>query len=775
MKEMLLNKTLELEYFAFDPLYFSIFKQLLEVNSKERFSLATKILLKNINEKNKNLENKIINAANKIVWQANFFEQKNSIKQSLSNKEKILLYEGMLLTRMVDNKLKQMFMKGEIVYEGKAFAGKGFRSLGQEAIYAATLKLNCGKAFITKNGYQGDVAGPMIRDLGVFLAMSDHDIETALNAQAAKEGPPTNGCDLHLGDMSKGIITAAAPLAISVQTLLGIALGFSLKKEKRIAVSFIGEGGTSLGEWHEAINMASVYSLPMIFCIQNNQQALSTPRALQSKAFSFSDKGLGYGLNSVTINGNDPEEIAASFAVLAEYARNNNQPSLIELVTMRMCGHAHHDDMLYLGHEPSLSLNYPEVTKEGYANKNLYDEWRTKDPIACFEKKLIQESIINKKQVAVIQEKLLGQIENAFVAITKRSWSKTLPKVFKEEIIFYEAKKNNNSYQFSSAGKNYLQAIEQAIKESFLENEHCVMLGEDVAFPYGNAFMMFKNIMEQFKHRLLNTPISENAIIGSLVGLSMSGFKPIGEMQFNDFVACCMNQVVNNAAQFFFRHKINLPFVLRMPYGGLRRAGPYHSQDTTAWFYSTPGLKIFAPSTPNDAYNLFKLAVNDPDPVLFYEHIALYREPSIKQEITSLKKESLLCANVINEGKDLTIISYGAYVHRAYNVAKEIEKNYHKTIEVIDLRFLSPIDLVTCFKSIKKTSKVLLCGEDSKTGSILESLSSIIGEQLFSHLDAPVAVAGSKNTHIPYAPSLEDEYLLSLKEITNKALWLLNY
>jgi 2-oxoisovalerate dehydrogenase E1 component len=701
------------------------------------------------------------------------------IKQSLDkNQRKELLY-GMMLTRACDNALKRMFLSGDICYKQQAFAGKGFRSLGQEAIYGAGYLLNRGASAVQDANYIGDIAGPLIRDLGVFLCFTDNKITSVLNAQAAKSGEPCDGRDLHAGAFSLGVLTPAAPLAISACTLVGIALAFKLKKERRVALSFIGEGGTSLGEWHEAINFAAVHALPMIFCVQNNQTALSTQVSQQSKAQKFADKALGYGIKSLTIDGNDVELIAATFKLAADYTRAGFGPVLLELETMRMCGHAHHDDMLYLGHDPKLSLELPQAQASGYANVENYNLWRERDPILLYKNKLINTRVISHEEGERLWERAEQEVSEAYKEVKNQQWPEISLQdhevVYKNPIVYNTQEKTNN-YIFdttNSKSKTYLQAIAESFSRAFKKYPNCYVIGEDVAAPYGNAFMLFKSLLNNYPERLINTPISENAIVGACVGMALMGMRPVGEMQFNDFVACAMNQVVNNAAKIFYRWKASVPMVLRMPYGGLRRAGPYHSQDTSAWFYRVAGLKIMAPSTPIDAFFMLQQAIADADPVLFYEHIALYRDPTLRQVIP--EHAGISGASVIKPGTHLTIISYGAYVHKAYKAACELEKNYNILAEIIDLRYLKPFDLPTCYTSIAKTSRVLLVGEDSLDGTILQYLASYIADDMFAYLDAPVRVLGSRNTPVPYSPALEDDYLLSQERIITEALKLIAF
>ncbi len=646
-------------------------------------------------------------------------------------RQKIL--EGMILTRAVDNTLKRMFMSGEM-----GFQGKGFRSLGQEAIYAAGIALQ-------ETGRKILIA-PMIRDLGVVLALTDDDVALAINAQAGRAGPPFDGRDLHVGDLKRGVLPPAAPLAIGTCTLVGMALAMKLKGEDGIAVSFMGDGGTSLGEWHEAINFASVQKLPMIFCVENNQIALSTQTNSQSAAKRFADKALGYGMPAKTVDGSDPVAIYEAFQWAAK-----NTPAMIELECMRLCGHAHHDDMLYLGHEPKLSFEIPNVKAGGYVDKKAYGVWRKKDYITL------------AGDTKILQEKATNICEKAIEEVKARAWP--VPVIPAQAGI-------QSGPRLEGRGDNkphtYLEAIGLAVQEILESNPKAYVLGEDVAPPYGNAFMLFKNISKELWPQFINTPISENAIIGSCVGMALEGMLPIAEMQFNDFVASGFNQLVNNAAKFRYRTGTAAPFILRMPYGGLRHAGPYHSQDTSPWFYRTPGLNIAVPSTPSDARALLHAARRSLDPVLFYEHIALYRDPALREELSTEPLEFGKAA-LRKAGSKLTVISYGAYVHRAMRALESLD------CDVIDLRTLVPLDFDAIRQSIEKTGRVLLVGEDSKRGSVLESIASQIAEQLFEYLDAPVRVLGSKNTPVPYSPPLEDAYLVSEAEILNSALKTLEY
>lgn len=688
---------------------------------------------------------------------------------SISNAEKIRMLRGMMLTRAADLTLKKLFLSSEIKYKEIPFQGKGFRSLGQEAIYGAALRLK-----------KGDVVAPLIRDLGIAIALCGDDVESAINAQAGKSGPPTDGRDLHIGDFKNGVWPPCAPLAIATCSAVGLAAAFKLRREKRVSVSFIGEGGTSLGEWHEAVNFAASRQLPVIFCVENNQTALSTNRDQQSAVRLFGDKARGYGIGHVTLDGTDPEAIAAAFAWASEHARDGNGPTLIELVSMRMCGHAHHDDMLYLGHEPSPHVfDYPTPTKGGYVDAKKYAQWAQKDPIKVYATKLVKAKICTQKQVEQWLSEATATCELALGKVKAAQWPEPDPNA--NHRFAWPVSKQKAEVEvapaFDRQGSTYMEAVASAVYEQMQANKSVFLLGEDVEPPYGNAFMMFRGADKKLWPRFINTPIAENAIVGALVGMAAEGMRPIGEMQFNDFAASAFDQIVNNAAKLRYRTGICAPFVLRMPWGGLRRAGPYHSQDTIPWFHRAFGLKIVAPSTPHDARALFHAAMaENEDPVLFYEHIALYRDPSIKQVLSSeISALELGKAALRRTGSDLTLVSYGAFVHRVSVVADKLANEHNILCDVIDLRSLVPLDYDLLGASVAKTGRVLLVGEDSRTGSYMESLASKISEGLFHHLDAPVKVIGSLDTPIPYSPSLEDAYLPSNEFIFNTAVELARF
>ncbi|MHB9002015.1 MAG: thiamine pyrophosphate-dependent dehydrogenase E1 component subunit alpha, partial [Thermoanaerobaculia bacterium] len=371
------------------------------------------------------VERRLTVARAEVVESCDGFLRREALAASLTNDERREILRGMLLTRATDNRLKQFFSGAEVRYEGAPFQGKGFRSLGQEAIYACAIRLRRGAEFRGPSGaWRGDFVAPVIRDLGAALAMRPEaeSVRMVLTAQMGKSGPPMEGKDLHIGDFANGVLPPAAPLAISTLTAVGLGFAFAREGSGRVAISFIGEGGSSLGEWHEAVNIAAVSKLPLIFCVENNQTALSTPVAQQSALRVFADRAAAYGIPGITIDGTDPDAIAAAFAWAAEWARAGAGPSLIELVAMRMCGHAHHDDMLYIGREPQTSWGYPTLTDQGYADRELWEFWLTRDPIARYAALLESEGVVRPGEVERWKEEIARLVEEEAQKVIAAPW-----------------------------------------------------------------------------------------------------------------------------------------------------------------------------------------------------------------------------------------------------------------------------------------------------------------------------------------------------------------
>jgi 2-oxoisovalerate dehydrogenase E1 component len=741
------------------------------------------------------------------------FLRRAAIEASLTRDERLEILRGMVLTRATDNRLKTFFMTGEIKYGGAGFQGKGFRSLGQEAIYAAAIRLRRGAAYRAADGrWNGDVIGPVIRDLGATLAMrsAPDTVRMVLNAQMGKVGAPLDGKDLHIGDFEWGILPPAAPLTTATLTIAGMAMAFARDGSGRVAVSFIGEGGSSLGEWHEAINLCAARKLPAIFCLENNQTALSTPLGEQTAARVFADKAAGYGVPGITIDGTDPDAIAAAFTWAAARARAGERPTLIETVSMRMCGHAHHDDMLYLGRDPHPSWEYAPLTEHGYANRELYEYWAARDPIDTYAATLEAAGIVEPGDLDRFKREAEAMVDEQARVVIEAAWPdgaqagvgvfgdeppRRHVEVLDPEIrlrnaeIAEHAKTTDLSAVSASAafhveqapafdpkGRTFLEAVMLGVGDALRADPRVFVYGEDVGGVYGNAFLLLRPLLKEFGHRIVNSPLAEGAVLGVCVGAALAGQRPIGEIQFNDFVATGFNQLVNNAAKIRYRWGGAVPMVVRMPFGGLRHAGPYHSQNTEPWFYRTAGLKIVVPSTPHDARALMASAVADPDPVLYYEHIALYRDPRIRQVIVDDSPAPIPLGRsaLRRAGGDLVIISYGAFVHVGLRVAERLAADGIQA-SVLDLRSLVPLDRDAVLSLARRCHRVLVIHEDSRTGGIGESIAATVQEEAFEYLDAPVRIVGALDTPVPYSPPLEEFYLPSEAQIERAARLLVAY
>ena len=750
-------------------------------------------------------------ARQELLDSCDAFLRRAAIEASLTPEERREMLRGMLLTRATDNRLKAFFTSGEVKYGSGVFQGKGFRSLGQEAIYAAAIRLHRGARYRTERGWAGDVVGPVIRDVGVALAMRPEPatVRMVLNAQMGKSGAPMEGKDLHIGDFAWGILPPAAPLSIATLTIAGLAMAFARDKSDRVAVSFIGEGGSSLGEWHEAINACAARRLPAIFCVENNQTALSTPVSEQSAVRVFADKAIGYGIPGVTVDGGDPDAIAAAFAWAAERARQGLGPTLIEVVAMRMCGHAHHDDMLYLGRESQPAWEYAPLTEQGYADRELYEYWMARDPIPLYAAKLERAGLISSADFERLKHETEALVEAEARAIIEAPWPQpdvaganvfaNEPPRTRVEVLDPEVRlKADTTYgdsdtyvasglsrtlprvepapPFDPKGRTFLEAVMLGVGDALRSDPRVFVYGQDVGGRYGNAFLLLRPLLKEFGDRIINSPLAEGAVLGVAVGAALAGHRPIAEMQFNDFVATGFNQLVNNAAKIRYRWGADVPLVVRMPWGGLRHAGPYHSQNTEPWFYRTPGLKIVVPSTPHDARALMAAAVADADPVLYYEHIALYRDPRVKQALSDAAPPPIRLgrAAVRRTGDDLAIVSYGAYVHAAMRVAERLAQDGIDAT-VLDLRSLAPLDREAVIGAARHCHRMLIVHEDSRTGGIGESVAAIVQEDAFEWLDAPIRVLGALDTPVPYSPPLEEFFLPSEAEIERAARLLIAY
>ena len=738
-------------------------------------------------------------AVAELIEACDDFLAREVIASSITAEEKLEIMRGMVLMRALDNRLKQFYLQSEVKYGNAGIQGKGFRSLGQEAIYGAGIRLRRGAAYRDADGgWHGDMICPLIRDNALVLAMrlESHTIRMILNAQMGKAGPPMDGKDIHVADISWGIFPPTAPLGVNPVNIAGVAMAFAREGSHRVAFSLIGEGGASLGDWHEAINACAVRKLPAVFCVQNNQTALSTPVSDQSAVRVFADKAAGYGVPGITVDGTDPEAIAAAFTWAGDRARAGKGPTLIELVAMRMCGHAHHDDMLYLGKEPPISWDYAPAGEGAYVNREQYEFWSRKDPIAGYAAKLLDEGVMRAGDFEKFKRDAEAMVEKEARTIVDAPWPEPAqagvgvfanepPRVHVEPLEPSERLKVDlnpalpeldSGLPFDKKGMTFLEAVMAGVGDALRADPRVFVYGEDIGGLYGGAFLLLRPLLPEFGDRIINSPIAENAIFGIAVGAAIVGQRPIAEVQFNDFVATGFNQLVNNAAKQRYRWGASIPMVVRMPWGGLRHAGPYHSQNTEAWFYRTPGLKIVVPSTPQDARALMASAIADPDPVLYYEHIALYRDPRIKQTLPSEAPDPLPLgkAALRRAGDDLAIISYGAYVHVGMRVAEKLAKDGIQA-SVLDLRSLVPLDKDALLAVARHCSRVLIIHEDTRTGGIGESLAAIIQEEAFESLDAPVRIVGALDTPVPYSPPLEEFFLPSEERVERAARLLVDY
>lgn len=709
------------------------------------------------------------------------------LRASLTTEERVEILRGMIRTRHLDARLKRLFGSGEIrLPDGTPFQGKGFRSMGQEAIYAAGIRLRRGDRWsdaAASPSWQGDFVTPMIRDLGLALAMGLRPVDV-MAAQMGKVGIPTDGKDLHIGDLTRGVLPPSAPITSSAATACG--LGLALRGSGRVVISPIGEGGTSSGEWHEAVNLSAVQRSPVVWIVENNQTALSTHVSEQTRALDFAAKAAGYGLRAITADGTDAEAVFAAVTEAAEACRRGDGPVMVELVAMRMCGHAHHDDMLYLGHEPEQFLDYvAEPQPNGYVDRDAYAYFVERDPIALWGARLVREEILGRPEIAALHAEADAEMEAAVRELVARPWPE--PRLAGSPVTVDGpwhahreplAEPAAEPWQptepvgvaFERDGKTFWQAITEALAEEMRRDPAVFLLGEDVGGQYGNAFLILKPLIAELGARLMNTPLAESGILGCATGAALAGKRPVAEIQFNDFVASGFNQLVNNAAKIHYRWGGTVPMTVRLPWGGLRAAGPYHSQNTEAWFYRTPGLEIVCPSTPREAKGLLKAAIRRDAPVLFFEHIALYRHAGIKQRLPE-GDEALVPigpAHLKRDGEHLTMISWGAYVHRCLDAAAKLAGE-GISCQVLDLRTLQPLDRAAILGCARKTGRMMVVEEDTRSGSVGESVAALVAEEAFAWLDAPVRVLGALDTPVPYSPPLEAAFLVSEERILDAA------
>ncbi|MEM0516842.1 alpha-ketoacid dehydrogenase subunit alpha/beta [Aequorivita flava] len=639
-------------------------------------------------------------------------------RKDLDDDTLLKLYRGMLKPRLIEEKMLILLRQGKV--------SKWFSGIGQEAISVGIT------AVLEKDEY----ILPMHRNLGVFT-MRDIPLHRLFSQWQGKANGFTKGRDrsFHFGTQEFHIVGMISHLGPQFGVADGIALGNKLKENNKVCAVFTGEGGTSEGDIHEALNVASVWQLPVLFCVENNGYGLSTPTNEQYNCENIADRGIGYGMESHIIEGNNILEVYTRLKDLVESMRTNPRPILLEFKTFRMRGHE-------------------EASGTKYVPTNLIDEWGLRDPLTNFENYLLDEGVLSEVKIETFKTEFKNEIDkNLDIAFSEPAieFNKTIElndvyKPFEYQEIAEKQNKENI---------RLIDAISQGLKQSMERHDNLIIMGQDVA-EYGGVFKITEGFVEQFgKERVRNTPICESAIISTGMGLSINGFKAVVEMQFADFVTSGFNPIINYLAKSHYRWNENADVVVRMPCGAGVGAGPFHSQTNEAWFTHTPGLKVVYPAFPYDAKGLLATSIEDPNPVLFFEHKALYR--SIRQDVpTDYFTLPLGKASLLKQGEAITIISYGAGVHWALET---LEQQPEIKADLIDLRTLMPLDTEAIYKSVKKTGKVIILQEDSMFGSMASDISALIMENCFEYLDAPVKRVGSLETPIPFAANLEAGYL----------------
>lgn len=638
-------------------------------------------------------------------------------RSAYSNDELIEIFRELLKPRLIEEKMLILLRQGKI--------SKWFSGWGQEAISVGTAYSMNDDEFIF----------PMHRNLGVFTTRGIPLDRLFAQFQGKMYGF-TKGRDrsFHFGSKEHKVVGMISHLGPQLALADGVGLASKLRNEGKATLVFTGDGGASEGDFHEALNVASVWDLPVIFAIENNRWGLSTPSNEQFRCKQFIDKGIGYGMKAVQVNGNNVLEVISTMRSLAEAMRKDPKPVILELMTFRMRGHE----------EASGTKYYPE---------GIQEEWERFDPVTNYTEFLMKEGVLTNELYDRIAEDIKSEIQNGLdIAFAE---PRVTPDVNKELMDIYAPFTQEVKHaEGSKSEKRFVDAIQDGLRQSLERYPDLIVMGQDIA-EYGGVFKVTEGFVDLFgKERIRNTPICESAIVGAGLGLSIAGMKAVVEMQFADFVTCGFNQIVNNLAKMHWRWGQNADVVVRMPTGAGAAAGPFHSQSNEAWFFHTPGLKIVFPSNPYDAKGLLNAAIEDPNPVMVFEHKFLYR--SIKDSIPDdYYTVEIGKAARSKEGEDLTIITYGLGVHWANAAA---EKSEH-SIEVIDLRTLLPLDTTTIYDSVRKTGRALVLHEDCMTGGIGGELVALITENCFEYIDAPVVRVASLDTPVPFASELEEQFL----------------
>ena len=670
--------------------------------------------------------------------------------RNLADETLIELYRNLLLPRMIEEKMLLLLRKGKV--------SKWFSGIGQEAI-------STGATFALK---PDEWIMPLHRNLGVFTTRKMPLPGLIKQWQGALDGySKGRERSFHFGNKQYFISGMISHLGPQLAVADGVALAYKLKKEEKVCLAFTGEGGTSEGDFHEALNVAAVWNLPVIFIIENNGYGLSTPVSEQYRCENLIDKAKGYGMEGVQIDGNNILTVYETVKGVREYCIKNQRPYLIECLTFRMRGHE-------------------EASGVKYVPKEMFEKWIEKDPIKNYERFLVEEKVLSNLKIAEIRNEIKEYIERS--PLTSVGEKQPLPArgeeiskremedVYAKRVISFETSKKSYLEKDSAKshsgdrGLRFIDAIKEGLHQSMIAHPNLILMGQDIA-EYGGAFKITEGFVNEFgKERVRNTPLCESAIVGTGLGLSVEGFKSVVEMQFADFVTVGFNQIVNNLAKIHYRWGQNADVVIRMPTGAGIGAGPFHSQSNEAWFAHTPGLKVVYPSTPEDAKGLLIAAINDPNPVLFFEHKALYR--SISADFPEEYYEvEIGKARKVRIGNDVSMITYGMGVIWALEYA---DAHPEISMDILDLRTLLPLDYKAIRTSVNNTGKVLILHEDTLTAGVGGEVAAWIAQNCFEFLDAPIMRCASLDTPIPFNTDLENNFLAKsrLDEMVQK---LINY